>query len=275
MRSWVDATLRRYGPSLERLVGPSWMPLMEPPATGKKASAVKYGCGSFGCVMPTDDPAVVLKITTDPSEAIFASAAIRIGTFPQGIVKLHQIAGASQVNMKRIYQEPRRESAYFLWREAVARPCKPEDFTPAERNRLEKLFQPINAFYRAWIPVQLDPKASIRTHESWARQQLDPIIALRKLDRSQAEDAPLQRASLLYLHLLTSLEKRQTDPLWGHVAEAALFYAKLGLLLYDIDPENIGWLTPDTREPPVLYDVGLSKVIDPTWYGHHIAEIKP
>jgi len=275
MASWVDTVIRRYGPSLEKLVGPTWMPQRAPAQSRKRAPRFrKYGCGCFGCALPTEDPEVALKVTTDGSEAVFAAAAIRIGSFPRGIVRIYQVAGAVAVNMASLYKTSRLDDAYFLWRENLAVACKPGDFTPAQIARLERVFRPIAALYDAWSPVEDRPDVSIRTHESWARAQPDPdsLSQTLALDTTDPDD-PLKRASLEYLMLLRDLEPLTQDPLWGAVAEAVLFYARLGLLLYDIDVENTGYLHADRRQPPVLYDVGLTKILDPRWLGISVSEI--
>jgi hypothetical protein len=277
LAQWADAMLRRYHPSLERLVGPSWMPLpVFAPDSERHQSYEKYGCGSFGCAFPTADPAVALKITTDSAEAIFASAAIRIASFPPGIVRIFQVAGASGADMHLLYGSPRREDAFFLWRENLAVACQKDDFTPEEQERLERVFRPINALYKAWAPIEALPDVSIHTGGSWARQQRDPDQVARELSAassSSSKEDQLKRASLEYLLLQRDLAALTPDPLWGPVAEAVLFYAQLGILLFDISIENTGYLHADKRGLPLLYDVGLAKILDPRWLGRTVSEI--
>ena len=87
---------------------PDLLPVNE--ARGRKAKAfTSYGCGHYGCVFPTSRPNVVLKITTDPSEAEFVKTAMQIGRWPDGIVVYYQI--------KAIGDTYRGRGVHLIWRE--------------------------------------------------------------------------------------------------------------------------------------------------------------
>lgn len=102
---WVDQTLSRRWEKLSSLVEPSWLPVE------RGGVMQEYGCGAFGCALPTGDDKIVLKITTDMSEAAFASAALAIGAFPPGIVEYYLVLGLPD----RYADKP----VYLLWRQAA------------------------------------------------------------------------------------------------------------------------------------------------------------
>ncbi|MCP4244659.1 MAG: hypothetical protein GY772_29300 [bacterium] len=80
-----------------------------------KPALVEYGCGYFGCVMPTHAPNVVLKLTTDKSEALFANLAASLGDKqPPGIVKYFAV-----VKLRGVTAKPDGDDhdVYLLWRE--------------------------------------------------------------------------------------------------------------------------------------------------------------
>jgi hypothetical protein len=74
---WVTHVLADAFESLSSQVPPQWLPELENVRGGPRGTLVaeiqEFGCGAYGCVLPTLDPAVVLKVTTDDTEADFAS----------------------------------------------------------------------------------------------------------------------------------------------------------------------------------------------------------
>ncbi len=74
--AWLTRAMAVSYEDLERMAPPQWMPRLEAVRSkGKKlqASVKEYGCGAYGCVVPTLDDGVVLKATTDASEVEFAT----------------------------------------------------------------------------------------------------------------------------------------------------------------------------------------------------------
>ena len=73
---WVTKALADSFETMEERVPSKWLPrLSEVKAKRGTVSAKmkEYGCGSYGCVLPTLDPGTVLKVTTDQTEAQFAT----------------------------------------------------------------------------------------------------------------------------------------------------------------------------------------------------------
>jgi len=73
---WVTSTLAKHYEILDDQVPSVWLPQLAA-VTSKRnrviADLVEYGCGAYGCVLATNDPKVVLKVTTDDTEAEFAA----------------------------------------------------------------------------------------------------------------------------------------------------------------------------------------------------------
>lgn len=75
---WVTDLVAGYYDILEAKVPPAWLPKLEDVRTSRSRKSLtahvnELGCGAYGCVLPTLDPKVVLKITTDETETHFAA----------------------------------------------------------------------------------------------------------------------------------------------------------------------------------------------------------
>lgn len=131
---WVDRAMNIEWAKVQKEVPLSWMPTAE--AVNKQGFVLEeYGCGYYGCVMPTGEDGLVLKITTDFSEASFAQTAIDLGEWPLGIVRYHAVLQLpdvlayrqeddSTVRIRKTPTPPRglRNRVYLLWREEAFAP---------------------------------------------------------------------------------------------------------------------------------------------------------
>lgn len=74
--AWANGILERVWHTLQAKT-PQWMPrldILQAEGDNTLVGEVReFGCGQYGCVYPTVDPKVVLKITTDDTEAEFAA----------------------------------------------------------------------------------------------------------------------------------------------------------------------------------------------------------
>jgi hypothetical protein len=82
---WVDQHVADILPKLRQQVPASWLPRM-----GASLVVEEYGCGHFGCVMPTYEPGLVIKLTTDVQEAWFVARMMKLAKQP-GIVAYKKI----------------------------------------------------------------------------------------------------------------------------------------------------------------------------------------
>lgn len=101
--AWSNAAVLSQWRAIEKAVGPKWMPLK----TGAKVR--EYGAGRYGAVLPTHTPGVVLKITTDESEALAARWLSKQKRPPKGVVRYYRVLELPVTHRAR--------TVYLLWRE--------------------------------------------------------------------------------------------------------------------------------------------------------------
>ncbi len=106
--AWTNSALLRQWDDIERLVGRARMPKVNS-HTANKLVAQEYGSGVYGTVMPTNTKGIVVKVTSDPTEATFAYMLSKMGRYPEGIVKYYDVF--------ELEGERRGRPIYVLWRE--------------------------------------------------------------------------------------------------------------------------------------------------------------
>lgn len=115
---WTTKALAKQWDDLSSQVGASWMPSLSKAHAGRKGELVAQldtlGCGAYGCVLETGDPEVVLKVTSDASEAEFAMKVLpRMGeTAQRGFVRYEAEADLDSKHERR--------PLVALWRQAAS-----------------------------------------------------------------------------------------------------------------------------------------------------------
>jgi hypothetical protein len=104
---WADKALKKNWPSIAEIAREKGLPLPVGESSGKWD---ELGCGHYGCVLETEDDAVVFKLTSDPTEAAFIQAAAPLG-WPAGIVEYFALAELDFTF--------RRRPVWAIWREAA------------------------------------------------------------------------------------------------------------------------------------------------------------
>jgi hypothetical protein len=112
---WVDRNLKSAWPRIARQVPESWLPRTKmaqksAQSRHKKLVVEEFACGSYGCVMPTNEPGLVCKITSDISEARFIAAYLTLPKPEGGIVHYEKIFQLAD-------QEHKKRPLFVLWRE--------------------------------------------------------------------------------------------------------------------------------------------------------------
>lgn len=118
---WVTRAIADNFEALQAKVLPAYMPVL----TDARAShddlvveVVELGCGAYGCVLPTDDKDVVLKITTDATEFELVSKILpEVGGAPEGLVRYYAWA---ELHGKVNLGGKGEHTAYALWRESAS-----------------------------------------------------------------------------------------------------------------------------------------------------------
>lgn len=111
--AWVTNLLAKHFEFLEGKVPARWLPkLTNTKGTrGRMVAAMKeYGSGVYGTVLPTLDPKVVLKLTTDSTEFEFANE-LAANLTAQVTCEYHLVAGLPEKHQGR--------HTYLLWRDAA------------------------------------------------------------------------------------------------------------------------------------------------------------
>lgn len=121
---WHNRLIKKYWKELEKVQGSSSMPKMRrKPTMAARRKGTKpkeymdmLGCGHYGCVWSTEKEDVVIKITTDPTEAAFIAVYLKIvkeQNYPiEGVVEYYDI-----VQLPETY---RKRPVFVLWRQEAA-----------------------------------------------------------------------------------------------------------------------------------------------------------
>lgn len=114
--AWVTSALAVSYDLIEAQVPSAWLPRFSDVRPGPRshvlADLAELGCGGYGCVLPTHDAKVVLKVTTDTTEAEFATTLANELVAPV-CVHYHLVV--------RLAARHRGEPIQLLWRDAADR----------------------------------------------------------------------------------------------------------------------------------------------------------
>lgn len=119
--AWVTRAIASAYDNLADEIPPKWMPKLSH-ARQKHglfiARLKEYGCGAYGCVLPTLDDHTVLKVTTDTTEAEFARDLAATLIVPI-VVDYRMVAQLRTLHKKR--------PVFLLWRESAEDVGKMDD----------------------------------------------------------------------------------------------------------------------------------------------------
>lgn len=106
--AWTNHALFSHWEEIYNFVGPRGMPKLSS-KTAKKLVALEYGTGHYGTVIPTETPGLVIKITSDPTEAAFVRVSLGFRTWPAGLIPYHAVFRLTGVHRDR--------PIYIIWRD--------------------------------------------------------------------------------------------------------------------------------------------------------------
>lgn len=223
---WVTGILANHYDLLEKKVPPAWMPQLHGVTARRNklvASLTEYGCGAYGCVLATNDPLVVLKVTTDDTEAEFASTMANELVAPICVVYQMVIRLATQVSGSAVQ---------LLWREAA--------------DHVGKLK---TAFSDGPIAVRLIEEQHAAASQAYITLMMNapPAQVGRRID-----------AWLDTLETITRSGIRELVPLAAGMLEV---WQKQRVLFGDVHPGNLGYVP--TRKRWVITDPGNIAVVGP------------
>lgn len=274
---WVDRTASSVW---SRIVAASPKPEWVPKHTTKRGGKVtveEFGCGHYGCVMPTSDDAVVCKITSDATEAVFVAAAMRLGfgEETEGIVRYHGVY--------ELPGEHRGRKTFVLWREAATEVGLPwvdphgqrshEDRRVLALRRYLNFFKDYAATARDTLKNSTDPWtliAEAKKLENWAWDRGAHFDLDRNDDANRAQGftktlrgAQRVAFSLRLCDLIAEL-MQNTDGC-DLIGSALRYYLGEGILLADVHANNVGKV--ERTSGWVITDPGHAVGLEERWRG--------
>jgi hypothetical protein len=251
--AWTNKLLARDWDALTRLVGPARMPQLESRA-GSRLVAREYGSGVYGTVMPTRTPGLVLKITSDPTEAHVAAVAREMRPYPPGLVRYGHVV--------RLEGHREGRPLYALWREEaddVGEVIDPEGRAAHDLNEIRKAADP--SFRMTYTPDNrtrslqhiIDAANRYEGHTGYEDGGPGPG-PLRRVELTLK--GPPARAGFgldVFVLFAQDLAAGREAPLVG---KTLLYFASRGLILADVHPGNLGRVTRNGRRVVVITDPG-------------------
>jgi hypothetical protein len=265
---WVDqAILNVHDALVDNGVDSAWLPRELPRSEALRPHSVEeYGCGSYGCVMPTYQDGLVLKITTDATEAWFAHIArelARVDGWPRGIVHYRRVLGLSD-------QTHDGQMLYLLWRDEARSVGEAHYVAPDLEQLLEAYMNGADVFSGvlprggnesrlAALQIAQKP-AVIEAARTYLLSKTDagwPLGAVADAANKElsTEDTPTVVAVAI---LCTYLIAERIEQLAGCQAlgGAIRYYLDKGILLGDLHRGNVGVAYDDPKRV-VIVDPGL------------------
>lgn len=243
----------------------------------------ELGEGHYGVVYATDDPEVVFKVSSDPTEAHFVKRATPLG-FPDGIVKYKAIIDFEGTRRKR--------ATYGIWREAAFEVgLRTGRYYGAELSRYDERnlndfeahlqsFRRTAALARDTIkkkPAMLE-RAMSEGGKRWAwdnayLDMVDPAELGRGIWSHSTAAQPLARfqgwqriaGALRGCEMLAEMMEHN-NPMSQSVGAALGFYLDNDILLADVHSNNVGTVKRDDeygeRTLWVITDPGHAVFLD-------------
>ncbi len=257
---WIDRAFLAFWDRVKAAAPkPSWVPRLE---EGRTPSVVELGCGVYGCAVPTHDPAVLVKMTSDPSEAAFAVTAMRLAEkhgWPSGIVKYYAAYNVPNVTY-------RRRPVAILWRDEavdVGTVVPYGQMSVAQHEFAKSLtaYRNLAKLLRETLldATKRDPEApwrllkEARALDSWAYERFEATYEAGRIVNFRGAE---KIAGVLQLLSLFEQEMQSTD-MQDSVGEALGYYHRHNIVLADVHVGNVGRLREgDRRGEIVITDPG-------------------
>jgi hypothetical protein len=240
--AWVARAVADGMPELEAAVPTDWLPALgKMKATGRgntvRATVEQLGCGVYGCVLPTHDPAVVCKLTTDDTEVELVRDVLP-RVCPAGITAYYATADLGTANVARA-----KRPLFGLWREAASDIGKVSE---ASKEMLGDAHAISDTIYRA-LHHASDPHGLYLA----ALAGGDAVAGAREL----AEN----------FHDLTAAWAALAATELAAVGAALLEFLAAGVLISDVHAGNVGHVTRDGADIVVITDPGHAAVLPAPW----------
>ena len=252
----------------------------------------EYGAGHYGVVYPTNTVGLVIKITTDPTEAAFTAAylSMKPNQRPVGVIRYHSIV--------RLPQESKsRRPVFVLWRD-------------------EAQYVGPSALKSEWLPTMKDNgyfSRSLRSTEvgivnikkcgddfrNWAlkagTEKVVAAVAARdavwqrydipqdqiEYGRTAARLKGTDKGAYILNRVKALCDELQNEPVGIDIGRALDDLMGEGLLLCDVHLNNIGTPHPAVKDKLdmsgylLITDPGHAIALDNRWAGVQIPDLPP
>jgi len=236
----------------------------------------ELGCGRYGCVFRVagDEP-LVLKVTSDPAEAAFATAARTLRYWPEGIVRYEDVFALEGAAF-------RGRPVFVLLRE--------EAHSVGELARMGRLTPDETQFKRramTLIVCASQVRAALGRAASWSRALADVErrrdwargrVSTELLDRGNGDGwagieralKPMRGADRIAAALWAceyTIEMLANEPESYTVGRALEVYLDAGMLLADVHMDNIGRVDREGFSEPIwaITDPGHMVPVQARW----------
>lgn len=290
---WVDRNLNEVWDRLVRVVPKELLPVGESDLSrwrpGDRRPRIVFeelGCGHYGCVMPTGEPGLVFKITSDISEAAFVARALTLEP-TAGIVEYKKIFGIPQ-------QTHKGRPLFILWRSEVSdvgkwayymthqndpNPEYVQRITLEARNLLthfldwagqarKYMYSHLRDIQKMYVGDDLTEVRRKLLTAAWAAyERMDPAQEMRSDRVSYIKG--LNRVGMALRTCLYISQEMSGNASLYHVGEALGHYLEEGILLADVHFNNIGL---DENNEPIISDPGHAVEFHPRWAKQPVVE---
>jgi hypothetical protein len=283
--AWVDKALRDNWSKLQTMVGEKWMPIPSVehdrvmghytgwiPSSGAQAGKKmwEYGSGHYGSVLPTRDPQVVLKVTSDPAEAQFVAYASSIGSFPEGLVKYFRIVELPGSFRSRsifaIWREAAHHVGLYVYGNQVPELLNVDKRTATEGREYLRRFKDTGHEVFMWLKKH--PGSLAQIQQSAETVDYDDVSEFVTQGKISPRFRGAQKIALFYAALEPMTEWMYNTDDITYVGQALGFYLERGVLLADVHANNVGLVDRPGFNGPiaVITDPGHAVFLKPQQY---------
>ena len=236
---------------------------------GGRLHVEELGCGTYGCVLPTDAPDVVVKVTVDTSEARFVALTLCQGLQSPGLTAYYAIERLP--GERKLDWDDKPRQIFALWRAAAHDVGRTElalfrrDIPDALRSEIDDFIVRANRF-QAWASELQDIDIASKEYllEQIKAPELDQGAALVSIDDSltvRLGEAPkgsnLHAASLIAACRTEAMLMASYAPeAGGLVGQTLLDLISDDIVLADVHAGNLGRLAEGPHGKLVIIDPG-------------------
>jgi hypothetical protein len=268
--------------TLQKRVLPAYMPVLTDARASRNdlvVEVVELGCGAYGCVLPTDDPGVVLKVTTDATEFELVSKILpEVGGAPEGLARY--FAWAELEGKVKLSRGGDEHNAFALWRESASDIGDLEEIIVKtsrtqegdERLRTLRSFHLLveqqQAATEAYVMLARAPNPDRLYMEAIHHHDIavDRPLSSSSLPGSLVHAEPPARAlALLINYFRACVAEIAASGALGLVGRALEHLFERGILVADVHTENVGRVKRGADRPWVITDPGNVAVLPQPW----------